>query len=336
MNFQGNFIEEHKEQFQKIIDNYEVECLYLHPSKKDKLKNKKSRTCRYCNQSFPLVTFNKVAHSVPELMGNQNLVSDFECDSCNLFFSKYEDALAKFLGISRTLTKAKGKEGIPTFKNPDKKLEARKNDETKGVLISFEGLDEEYFEIDETKRKLTIKATRHPYKPLYVYKCLLKVAFGLLNGNVLPNYEDCRKLLLSDDYDTQLNGHPYLRLFGYFSPGPQFPSPMIMLWKKKEDKSYLNIPKRTMVIHFQNYVYQIFLPFGLEDNDINQEGKTIKFDLIPPFLDKKWVELFGKPTVMNIDLSDCELKRSDKQNITMTFNEAIFKGFPNQNTTAKG
>lgn len=189
-------------------------------------------------------------------------------------------------------------------------------------------MDHEYYEIDKTKKNLTIKATRYPYKPIYVYKCLLKIAVGLLNENVLLNYEPCQRFLLSDKYDAQLKGNPYIRLFGYFCPGPPLIPPSVFICKKKEDKKNKNIPTRTMVIHFQNYVYQIFIPFGDEDKEINQIGKTLTFNYVPPFLDKTWIEEFGKPTIMNIDLSDSETKRGDKQNITMTFSEAIFKDFP--------
>lgn len=325
INFLGEFTDNYKEQFAKFIEDYEVEGIHFHPNRKQHLKKNSDRVCRFCDKKKPEVSFKKGAHIIPELMGNKNLVSDYECDTCNDLFSVYEDSLAKFLGIARTLSSSKGKEGIPTFKNPDKKLEARKNDSTNGLLINFEGIDEQYFEIDQIGKKLTIKATRHPYKPIYVYKALLKIAYGLLSEEELPNYELCKKFLQSDKNDSDLKGHPYLRLFGFFSPGPQFPSPLVFLWKKKKEKMEKNIPMRSMVIYFHNYVYQIFLPFGVEDREINKAGQTITFNILPPLLDKKWIEIFGQPGNIHIDLSDYETKKNEKQSVTMTFDEAIFK-----------
>jgi hypothetical protein len=98
---------------------------------------------------------------------------------------------------------------------------------------------------------------------------LLKIAYGLLPYEELGNYEHCRLFLQSDKNDLKFKGHPYLRLFGYFSPGPQFPTPTIFLWKKKEEWVNKNIPTRTMVVYFQNYAYQIFLPFDIADVNIN-------------------------------------------------------------------
>jgi hypothetical protein len=325
INFLGAFTEKHKEQFANFIEDYEADILYFHPNKKPKLKKSSDRVCRFCNKKEPNVTFKKIAHAISEFMGNKNLISDHECDTCNDLFSTYEDSFAKFLGIARTLSGSKGKEGIPTFKNPDKKLEVRKNDLNEGVLINFEEIDNKYFEIDETGKRLTIKATKHPYKPIYVYKALLKIAYGLLPEIDLPNYENCRVLLQSDKHDEKLKGHSYLRLFGYFSPGPQFKSPLVFLWKKKADRIQKNLPLRTMVLYFQNYVHQIFLPFGEEDNKINQIGKTITFKILPPFLDEKWIEIFGQPGTIHVDLSGYDTKSNDKQSVTMKFDEAIFK-----------
>ena len=80
---------------------------------------------------------------------------------------------------------------------------------------------------------------------------------------------------MSDKYDSQLKNNPYFRLFGFFAPGPQFPAPIIMGWVKKYDKKNKNIPSRTMSLYFQNYVYQIFLPFCKADEKINEKGKAV-------------------------------------------------------------
>jgi hypothetical protein len=126
IHFDGKLTDKHEEEFKKFTGDYLVDGLHFHPNKKPKLKKRKDRVCRFCNKKEPEVSFKKEAHMVPELMGNRNLVSDYECDKCNDLFSIYEDALAKFLGIARTLSSSKGKEGIPTFKNPDKKIRGKK------------------------------------------------------------------------------------------------------------------------------------------------------------------------------------------------------------------
>jgi hypothetical protein len=72
------------------------------------LKPKKQRECLFCGGVFGDVTFKSDAHLLSKHLGNSDLFSDFECHECNLMFGKMEDDLAKFLGISKSLAKAKG------------------------------------------------------------------------------------------------------------------------------------------------------------------------------------------------------------------------------------
>lgn len=45
-----------------------------------------SRTCRFCKHTEPLVSFNMIAHAIPESCGNKTLFSHYECDACNTHF----------------------------------------------------------------------------------------------------------------------------------------------------------------------------------------------------------------------------------------------------------
>lgn len=91
-----------------------------------KLKPKRARVCRFCGKPSGQTQFREDAHLVPDSIGNKDLFSDFECDHCNRFFGlQFENELAPFLGISLTLTVAKTRNGIPTFKSPGHKVKAR-------------------------------------------------------------------------------------------------------------------------------------------------------------------------------------------------------------------
>lgn len=70
---------------------------------------KERRVCRFCKGSYPNVTFKKNAHLLPEFLGNRTLLSDFECDVCNAYFSKFENDFANRVAIGRTVHGIKGK-----------------------------------------------------------------------------------------------------------------------------------------------------------------------------------------------------------------------------------
>src|SRR3954471_22729738 len=55
------------------------------------------KKCRFCKREFPEVKFSSVAHAIPEFTGNKSLISTFECDNCNQYFSKFESEFANFM-----------------------------------------------------------------------------------------------------------------------------------------------------------------------------------------------------------------------------------------------
>jgi hypothetical protein len=64
--------------------------------------------CRYCSGRDPK-TFRKIAHTIPEALGNKWIISADECDACNAAFSLYEDALSNSVSPLLTLGGTVGK-----------------------------------------------------------------------------------------------------------------------------------------------------------------------------------------------------------------------------------
>src|SRR5689334_16716472 len=90
-----------------FYDAYELVTVIVNDDlnySKRSLKHFRERICRFCKRSYPEVQFSNYSHLLPQLIGNSNLYSDFECDSCNERFSKIENDLAEFLGASRSFT----------------------------------------------------------------------------------------------------------------------------------------------------------------------------------------------------------------------------------------
>src|SRR5262249_4440815 len=97
---------------------YKVATWYLlRPSHKVFLGDKNNRKCRFCGKAPPEVNFRKEAHALPECIGNKSLFTYYECDTCNQAFGDgCESDFAKWSLPMRTMSRIRGKTGIPTIK----------------------------------------------------------------------------------------------------------------------------------------------------------------------------------------------------------------------------
>ena len=80
-----------------------------------------------------------------------------------------------------------------------------------------------------------------------------------------------------------------------------------------------------MSLFFQNFIFQIFIPFCQDDIEFNQQGQDINFKVIPPFIDKSLIAKFGSPDFIHVDLSDEKTIKGEKQSVTLLFDKLEFK-----------
>lgn len=316
----GNPPKEQIDQMNEFVQNYELELGLPYQNFKRALKNRKSRICSFCGKGYPEVTFKKDAHLIPQLLGNKTFLSDEECDACNHTFSKYEDALANFLGVTRTFNAAKGQNGIPKFKNPDKSLEIVREMGRVNIIVT----DDNNYEVNEDANEIVLNTILSSYKPIYVYKIMLKIFYSILPGSSKLEYENSKKILLNDNLDLQLKGDPTIRMSYYFCAGTMMHQPLACIWKKKSDSKISNIPSRILVLHFQQYIFQIMPPWSTENIGRFKEGDQINFLTFPALVDEEFLHLGGNPQLINIDLSDSTLKRGELQRFILHFDNLIW------------
>ncbi len=92
--------------------------LFLRPGKRLVLAGPDPRVCRFCGRDSANTRFRHDAHAIPHLLGNRTLFTREECDQCNLFFgSTIENDLGNWTKPTRTFSRIKGKNGVPTLKN---------------------------------------------------------------------------------------------------------------------------------------------------------------------------------------------------------------------------
>lgn len=318
-------IPSHEELLHKFLTYYEETGNgYICPSSYPKLIPRDQRICWFCKEKMPQVTFKKTAHMIPQLLGNKYGIYGSECDTCNSIFSKYENDLANYLGLQRTLSFLKGQSGVPKYVSPDKMLKASQlppNGERPQFKLVSEAVNGSHFEIDDEEKKFIINTERHSYRPINVYRAFLKIALMLLEENDLPDYTDAFSFLLNESYSRHHKEDPFFNLYSFFIPGPAYTAPMVFLFRKKESMRKKNVPKIVACIYSNNYMHQIFLPFSAHDLDWIKRYKKGFFITCPPLVDKSWVEKYGEPQHSIKDMSGIDLEKGEPHRITMSFKE---------------
>ena len=267
-----------------------------------------SGRCRYCHKERPEVSFSKEAHAIPHLLGNNEIFSRDECNSCNKFFGDgYDDDLSKYLGGMRTLSQIRGKKGIPSYKT--KQELSRIDVEEDGIkMISTEGDD--IVQVNEGSNTVEIKLQRQPYSPLGVYNSFVKMAISLAPQDILPRLDFTRQCLIQNDIDRCLYFRPFMIETFIPGPGPMKNELFAMLLKRSEE---VNMPSLIFWLSVSNYCFQIVVP--CPELDQNLAGQEITVRRIRHVLEA--INLYGPSMSRMVDLSQKEKVKDQFETLTM-------------------
>lgn len=314
--FQFEFGHEYNDQADAFFKIYKIEQMLLfHDSKERVLKPKKDRVCRFCGKSFPDVTFKNKAHLIPQLLGNKKLLSDFECDICNKKFGCFENELANYIGITRTITGLTGKEGVPKFKSPDTQFSTWL-DENKHLTFS-ENIRGKNVSIDDENKTITFKADIHPFNALMLYKCFVKIALSIIKDKDIQDFTKSIDFLKTNDIEQFDNS--LAAIHEYAIPGPFFNYAMFFSCIKNESVNDNLIPTRTFVLYFRNYMIQYFIPFDRNDKEVNIPKCKPKMSLLPPLVNQDWINKYGRPISELISLNKNQKITNRSETITMKY-----------------
>ncbi len=219
-----------------------VSHLALGPnSERVHLGDKTKRVCRYCGLAEPEVEFKKLAHAIPDQVGNDWLFDHEECDDCNEHFAKWvEDDFAKWTLPWRSMGRIKGKKGIPSHKSNDKKfrIDATKeqpNQEALGENIPRPdlkiqlGLNDARYELDEASNTVKLTLERQPYVPMGVFKCLVKMAVAVMPPEERQRCAHLKRWILLAEHTFESYPYKPLNLIYQFVPGP-LPNDRVNYW----------------------------------------------------------------------------------------------------------
>jgi len=263
---------------------------------KRKLKGYSSRACRFCRRSYPDVPFSNYSHLLPQLIGNSNMYSDFECDECNAFFSGLENDLAAFLGISRSIVGLQEEKKAPSFVARGVRAKSRSFIGENILILAPE-------DIKSKGNTATISYTKNPYTPSNVYKALLKSALSLLDDLIIKEkYQNASNYLMGK---IDLNKGAVIR--GYrLSFSSNIPLHVFCFRKKfKED----NIPEHVICFNFRDHI--IALPL------LSDAWKDWNIIIPPPYFLNEAIMHSAMPVPYFRDLSSTTQVLDEEETFTI-------------------
>jgi HNH endonuclease len=266
-------------------------------TKRRLLGRKQPRRCRYCLKTRPETTFAQVAHTIPECLGNRTLISLDECDQCNQRFSQtFEDDFDKFTQPMRTMMGVRGKNGVPVFKSRDGKGRVQLDPTRKHFTIEEQGMAA-ILSDDEANKTLELTLKGRPYVPLEVYRCLVKMAFGVLPDEELEPFDLTRRCLVEPPGPPPPAVASLAAVHLGFVPG-KFPDPFISLWRRSQRG--IPAPYMLSTLGACGLIFMYALPLSSEDDHLIPGRSFLpRFDFAchPGTLNNSWRTIDLRSTV---------------------------------------
>ncbi|MDQ1119027.1 MULTISPECIES: HNH endonuclease [Pseudoxanthomonas] len=286
---------------------------FLRPGEKVVLGDMSNRVCRFCGKKAPEVAFKKIAHAIPELLGNKSIESAYECDNCNEEFGKgIENDLGNWSKPMRTLIRIRGKSGVPTLKKGGDKPGWRiEYDQSKLNIRAYEY--DPIYEVDEENNQVTFKLGRDAYTPVAVLKAFMKIGLTLLPDEEIGNFRNLMAWVRERDHSK-----PYLDrcpVIYSFQPGPM-PNDLIAVCILRRKQNIAGYPYAFIVLGYGNEVFQVPLPSEQQDGAMSGQSISIHPFPVPGHPDS---ERYGKPKWGVLDWMDRQVKKGDIATIQMHF-----------------
>jgi len=252
------------------------------------------KKCRFCSESYPIVKFEKDAHAIPNFMGNNKLFTKYECDSCNIYFSRFENEMANFMLPNNTISGTKGKNGIPKYNQKGQPIIEIQKDK---VLIKDASNS-----IFDNPKEIDLKIKLPTYIPDYIYRCLIKIGLSIIPESNLSEYRETINWLMDKKLDSNIK--PQM-IFSMYSFNLQMDEIVCSILERKEfcTKQMIN---SILFISYKNFAFQTYIPYNSKEK-INVSLNPFPY-VIPTTLD------LNKEIERNyslIDLSSKEKKIND-------------------------
>ena len=173
---------------------------------------------------------------------------------------------------------------------------------------------------DDANKRFTLTAPIQPYRPMGVFKCLVKMALAVMPAAESPACEHLKKWILNPVHSYESYAFRPLIIFAQFISGP-LPSNQFSyhLLRRKIDVS--DCPFMMFSLHFSNAIYQIVLPMHYEDRAL----LDTKIDVVLfPHLwgTKSHEDKFGPGGYKVFDMSDPGSVKNSDFTLAFTYDRA--------------
>lgn len=289
--------DEYQEQIKTLEMLYLIDNIVYPLDNRKELKHKKNRVCRFCNKSYPDVTFKSKAHLIPEFLGNKNFLSDFECDTCNSIFAIYDNDLANYFGPFLTFAGISGKNKVPKFKSNAQSVDVELN--YPFIDVNFKNADvfRESIGYDQKNHIQRIQFNSKPFTPINIFRALVKIGLSTINKSKTDNLNETLDFLLNDNKCVGLEKNSLFNVHTFFVPGSFQIAPIVISLRKNDKFISYPAPTHLLILQVSNIIIQWFIPFYKGDMFFFEENKDIKRNLfiVPPLIPEKWLKIYGKP-----------------------------------------
>ncbi|MBH0022516.1 hypothetical protein I6F40_19580 [Pseudoalteromonas sp. SWXJ133] len=309
---------DHEQSINFYETNYEIIGQWLvRPRDKVILGDMNNRTCRFCGKTHPEVSFKKVAHAIPELLGNKSIASAYECDICNKEFGDgIENDLGNWSKPMRTLIRIKGKKSVPTLKKGGDKPGWRiEYGQDRLNIRAYE--NDPIFEVDEDNKTVIFKLRRDSYTPVAVLKAFMKIGVTLLPDNEVPNFLGLMAWIKESDHSkAYLNKCPVIYSF---QPGP-LPSDLISALILRRKNAVTGYPYAFLVIGYGNEVFQVSLPSEIQDGKMSGQSISIRPFPVPGNSNPA---IYGETKSTVLDWMDFHVRKGEIMTMEMSYDTRV-------------
>jgi hypothetical protein len=324
------------ERLEWFYARYDVVSIYAFQPGSDPvyLGDKSKMVCRYCGRANPEVEFKKLAHAIPDQVGNDWLFDYEECDTCNGDFAKWvEDDFAKWTHPWRTLGRIKGKRGVPSIKSNDQKFRidatvASTSAETgagavrHGLKILM-GINDVRHELDEANRTVRLTLDRPAYVPMGVFKCLVKMAIAIMPPEEEQKCDHLKKWILLPTHTFESYPYQPLRVLYQFAPGPLPNDRVVCCLLRRKPDSADDCLYMQFMLQLSNHVFQIALPMHVEDRKQLEAGKFTTALWPNTYADVEHQARYGRTGHKEYDMSGVDTVRGERTFMVFSYDQLI-------------
>ena len=175
----------------------------------------------------------------------------------------------------RTMSRIKGRNGVPTIKKPGPEKGWRVEYSATGFQLK-EYEDEPFFEVNEETKQLRFELHRDTYIPVAALKGLIKIGLTLIPDAETQHFRETYDWIRDADHSRNFVGE--FPVFRTFIPGPMR-NDLIVLMLMRRRAGVDTVPYAFFTFAYGNEVLQVFLPSISQDKCI--DGKPLSFPAFP-------------------------------------------------------